>query len=106
MCAHYESVKDPKSIAEAFQVELPVGAKTDVWPGYPSVFIRKPKEADSGDEAVPTREALIGSFGMIPHWAKDAKGVRNTYNARTETCSITSMAYCTLRITKSATPTT
>jgi len=25
------------------------------------------------------------SFGLIPHWAKDAKIVRSTYNARSET---------------------
>ena len=70
---------------QAFQVEMPPAAKSDVWPGYLSVFIRKPKEADSGNEAAPHRDALIGSFGMIPHWAKDAKGVKSTYNARTET---------------------
>ena len=85
MCAHYESIEDPQRIAEAFQVTLPPGAKTDVWPGYHAVFIRQPKEADSGDDAVPHREALTGSFGMIPHWAQDAKAARRTYNARTET---------------------
>lgn len=85
MCAHYESVKDPQRIVQKFHVGLLENAKSDVWPGYFSTFIRKPSEAESGDEAVPSREAMIGSFGMIPHWAKDAKRVRNTYNARAET---------------------
>ena len=85
MCAHYESIKNPKRLAEAFQVAMPAGVRADVWPGYPSIFIRRPKEADSGDEAVPGREALAGVFGMIPHWAKDAKAARRTYNARSET---------------------
>ena len=85
MCAHYESVKDPKRIAESFKVLLPEGIRTDVWPGYLSTFIRRPKEVGTGDEAVPDREALAGVFGMIPHWAKDEKAARRTYNARTET---------------------
>lgn len=85
MCAHYESIKNPKRLAEAFQVAMPAAVREDVWPCYPSIFIRRPKEADSGDEAVPGREALAGVFGMIPHWAKDAKVARRTYNARSET---------------------
>jgi putative SOS response-associated peptidase YedK len=85
MCAHYQSIQDPKRMAEAFQVQLPEGARVDVWPGYASTFIRRPKEAETGDEAVPDREGMAGVFGMIPHWSKDAKGARHTYNARTET---------------------
>lgn len=85
MCAHYESIQNPKRLAEAFQVAMPAGVRADVWPGYPSIFIRRPKEADSGNEAVPGREALAGVFGMIPHWAKDATAARRTYNARSET---------------------
>jgi putative SOS response-associated peptidase YedK len=30
-------------------------------------------------------EALVGSFGLIPHWATDTKIARHTYNARSET---------------------
>jgi putative SOS response-associated peptidase YedK len=85
MCAHYESVANPKRLAEAFGVALPQGVKADVWPSYRSIFIRRPKEAEAGDDAVPEREALSGAFGMIAHWATDEKGARKTYNARTET---------------------
>lgn len=86
MCAHYESISDPKRIAEYFQVEMPEGAKTDVWPAYQSILIRRPKEAGSGVDAVSEREAITAEFGLIPHWAKERnKGRRNTYNARVET---------------------
>ena len=35
--------------------------------------------------SAPEREALLGSFGLVPHWATDTKIARQTYNARTET---------------------
>ena len=59
----------------------------DVWPTYKALFIRRPQEADAGDEAVPEREALAGQFGLIPHWAKDEKFGRRTFNARSETAA-------------------
>jgi putative SOS response-associated peptidase YedK len=69
-----------------FGVDLPSElARRDVWPGYMSTFIRRHENADVGDDAVPPREALVGSFGLIPHWSKDIKIARHTYNARSET---------------------
>jgi putative SOS response-associated peptidase YedK len=85
MCSNFAGVKDPRTYAEVFRATLPADVVTDVWPGYLSSFIRKPRESDSGDEAVPEREALAGAFGLIPHWAKDTKITKNTYNARSET---------------------
>lgn len=86
MCAHYESVRDPKRLQREFGVSPPEDpGKTDVWPGYESIFIRRPKEHDRASEAASDREAMLGSFGLIPHWAKDATIARHTYNARTET---------------------
>lgn len=79
-------MKDRERYSRQFGVEPPDDmGKSDVWPSYLASFIRRPKEADSGDEAVPLREAVLGSFGMIPHWAKDATIARRTYNARSET---------------------
>jgi len=49
------------------------------------VFIRRHPHVDVGDEAVPKREAVVGRFGLIPHWSKDDKISRHTYNARSET---------------------
>lgn len=86
MCAHYESIKDPKRLQRHFDVAPPADqGKTDVWPGYLSTFIRCPKEDARDDGAAPNREAMLGSFGLVPHWAKDETVARRTYNARTET---------------------
>ena len=86
MCAHYESVHHRASLKHHFGVDLPSElARQDVWPGYMSTFIRRHPNADVGDDAVPLREAMLGSFGLIPHWAKDTKMARHTYNARSET---------------------
>ncbi len=43
------------------------------------------KPANDDEKATPEREILLGSFGLIPHWAPDTKGARHTYNARSET---------------------
>ena len=86
MCAHYQAVNDPQCLQRYFDVApLIETGRADVWPGYLSVFIRRPKEGGSGDETPAQREAMLGSFGMIAHWAKDATVARHTYNARTET---------------------
>lgn len=60
-------------------------ATCTVWPTYLSTFIHRPQEADSGDEAVPEREAVAGSFGLILRRAKDTKIARQIYNVRSET---------------------
>lgn len=62
--------------------------KSDLWPGYLGGFIRRHPHADVGDEAVPQREALLGLFGLVPHWSLDAKITRHTYNARSETVAV------------------
>ena len=85
MCAHYEA-PDLNSYPEFFKASPPKGlVRTDIWPGYESAFIRRPREADAGDEAVSNREVVRGIFGLVPHWSKDLKGAKRTYNARSET---------------------
>jgi putative SOS response-associated peptidase YedK len=64
---------------------LPLGLKPSLYPGYSGPFVQKHEFGDVGDEAVPERELLVGSFGLIPHWSKDATIARRTYNARSET---------------------
>lgn len=86
MCAHYESPHDTALLRRHFGIDLPSPlARRDVWPGYPSTFIRRHPQADVGDDAVPRREARLGVFGLIPHWSQDHKIARRTYNARSET---------------------
>lgn len=86
MCSHYEGVPDHRVLKEVFRVEPPAQlGKQDLWPGYEGLLIRRPQEKDSGDEAVPDREALPALFGLVPHWATDLKICRSTFNARSET---------------------
>ena len=89
MCSHYLSVNNPQNLKTYFDVTPPpAGAKEDIWPGYLGVFVRPHPLADVGDEAIPPREALLGAFGLIAHWASDTKIARYTYNARTETVAV------------------
>lgn len=87
MCSHFDPVLNTKKLDTYFGVEpeLPLDLKNSLWPSYIGPFIRKHDFADEGDEAVPHNELLIGGFGLVPHWAKDSKIARNTFNARSET---------------------
>lgn len=88
MCAHYEAVQDQQRYRRHFEVDPPADSgRSNVWPLYLASLIRHPPEADAGDEAVPAREALLGQFGLIPHWAKDASIGKRTYNARSESAA-------------------
>ena len=86
MCSRYEA-----PLRQLLQSKFPTAAvpgawdKPEIWPGYAAPFIRRPPERDSGDEAVPELEVLVGNFGLIPGWAKDDTIGRRTYNARSET---------------------
>jgi putative SOS response-associated peptidase YedK len=87
MCSRYQSVRlddDLRHFFNAMPVGILAGLEKDVFKDYGAPFIRRPRERDSGDEAVPEREAVTGRFGLIPHYAKDDK-TRFTYNARSET---------------------
>lgn len=88
MCSHYQALKDRAKFEKEFCVTLPpYEGLHDIWPTYAALFVRRPREADVGDEAVPEREALPGVFGLIPAWAKDDKFARRTFNARSETAA-------------------
>lgn len=85
MCAHYEATTHPDRLRQVFGVNLPDQVSADVWPGHAGVFIRHPKiESENSHDSV-LREAMAGAFGLIPHWAKDTKIGKRTYNARSET---------------------
>lgn len=87
MCAHYQALRDPAAWRQNFDVNLPDGGREDVWPSYPAAFIRHPKPLPASEPApgAAVAEALIGRFGLVPHWAKDEGVGRHTYNARSET---------------------
>lgn len=91
MCARYHSVLDAARLKQYFRSRIArdiADLKQDVYPGYRAPFIRRPKEWASGDEAVPDCEVEIGVFGLLPHWAKDQKLTKSTYNARSETVAV------------------
>lgn len=89
MCSHYQAIKERERYRREFHVDPPDDlGKYDVWPGYAASFIRTPKEADAGDDAVPARESVSGQFGLIPHWATETPIARRTFNCRSETASI------------------
>jgi putative SOS response-associated peptidase YedK len=86
MCSHYQAIKERERFFRLFGTFPPdPEGKYDMWPGYTGVMVRRPREHDTGDTAVPQLEAVAGLFGLLPHWAKDAKLARNTFNARSET---------------------
>jgi putative SOS response-associated peptidase YedK len=86
MCSNYDPVISTDRLKTYFHVDAALdGLKPRLWPGYIGPFIRKHEHAEVGDEAVLFRDVMVGSFGLIPHWAKDAKIARQTYNARSET---------------------
>lgn len=88
MCAHFETVSKPERLKVSFNVDMPVGAKADVWPGYSGLFIRRPKQEPDDEAQALRREAMVGTFGLIPHWAKDTSLAKRTYNARSETVAV------------------
>ncbi|WP_366522238.1 SOS response-associated peptidase family protein [Rhodoferax sp.] len=89
MCSHYQAIKDQDRYQRYFGVQAPADpGKHDLWPGYAGGFIRQHPQGNVADEAVPEHEALIGLFGLVPHWSPDTMITRHTYNARSETVAV------------------
>ena len=93
MCSHYQMLKDRDQTAKFYRRHgIPVPPEwdnEDVWPGSPGLFIRRPPEWESGDEAVPDREVVRGRWGLIPRQTKidylPKAEKLPTFNARAET---------------------
>ncbi len=86
MCSHYQAIKERERFFRHFGVYPPDDSgKYDMWPGYTGLMVRRPRSTDAHDDAVPAIEVVPGLFGLLPHWAKDRKLARNTFNARSET---------------------
>jgi putative SOS response-associated peptidase YedK len=91
VCSHYTALKKAEQMERYFRARgIPI-PKSDMWPRYPGVFVRRPAEWESGDEAVPEREAVVGRWGLIsamtrPEKAKDAQKL-STFNARSESAA-------------------
>lgn len=92
MCSHYQTLKDAELVLKKFGApNKPAGAKYEMWPRYPGMFIRRPIEHNAGDDAVPEREAVVGRWGLISAMTKadglDKAGKLSTFNARSETAA-------------------
>lgn len=86
MCSHYQAIKERERYFKQFGVFPPAEIeRPDMWPGYRGLMVRRPGATDPHDEATSSLEILPGLFGLIPHWARDLKLARSTYNARSET---------------------
>ncbi|WP_082007547.1 SOS response-associated peptidase [Tepidimonas taiwanensis] len=78
MCAHYTPTRNDAWVRRQFGVGLPNEPHPlEAFPGYAAPIV------------LPTLDCRLARFGLIPHWAKDAKAAtqigRRTYNARSET---------------------
>ncbi len=92
MCSHYQGIKKRERLERYFRVhgiELP--PNWEQWPDKPGVFVRRPPEWESGDEAVPQREAVVGRWGLISSRTRLEGLARaqqlSTHNAKSETAS-------------------
>jgi putative SOS response-associated peptidase YedK len=89
MCAHYENIKNKSRLQTGFGVDIGAAmGKSDVWPAYEAIMVRHKVQTETADTPIPVREALVGRFGLIPHWASDTKLAKSTYNARSETVAV------------------
>jgi putative SOS response-associated peptidase YedK len=87
MCSHYQAIKERERYYRKFGVYPPPHEYIeDMWPKYQGTFIRRPPETDSGDDAVPPREAQVGRWGLVPWNTTDAARQLklSTFNARVE----------------------
>ena len=95
MGSHYTALKKQQQLEKYFRARgIPLPPKSDMWPAYAGPFVRRPPEHDSGDEAVPERETVIGRWGMIapgtpPEKLAQAEKIA-AFNARSDTAIMTS----------------
>lgn len=80
MCANYTPVSRRERLKAHFWADLEEPFPDETWPGHAAPFIRQARERE-----LHAREACVGLFGLIPHWARDLTIGRKTYNARSET---------------------
>jgi putative SOS response-associated peptidase YedK len=81
MCANYRPVTAQDRLVMYFGVDRPQGTTPpEVYPGGLAPFIVRQR-----DRVQLERDARVGLFGLLPHWAKDMAFGRRTYNARSET---------------------
>ncbi|WP_394245291.1 SOS response-associated peptidase [Halopseudomonas laoshanensis] len=84
MCSHYEP-PGKERLMDAFGSAPDEDYQLDLWPLYSGPFVRLRQDSE-GDE-LSDFTVDVGQFGLLPHWAKDRKYGRRTYNSRSETAA-------------------
>jgi putative SOS response-associated peptidase YedK len=79
MCAVYSPTTNAQWVHSSFGLVLPQAA-LDIYPGQVGPIVVRSRR--DGRLAIG-----LAQFGLIPPWAKDDKGARHTYNARSETAA-------------------
>lgn len=78
MCANYKAA-NTRQVKEFVELIGEMGDEDrEIFPGYEAPVITLDKETGE-------RRAEMGIFGLVPHWARDTKICRSTFNARSET---------------------
>ena len=80
VCGRYASSRDARDLVDAFEVEEP---PDEVLPPSWNVAPTDPVYAVLGRHGV--RSLRVLRWGLVPSWAKDAKGAARLINARSET---------------------
>ncbi|MBM3974756.1 MAG: SOS response-associated peptidase [Planctomycetes bacterium] len=82
MCSNYRAPTDmgrmQRHFAAALDLPPPPG---ETWPLDRAAVVR------AADGPGTARDATLGQFGLLPHWAKEPSFGRSTYNARSETAA-------------------
>jgi putative SOS response-associated peptidase YedK len=78
VCGRFTSSAGPETLRERFSVGLPAGYREryNVAPGQPVAVVRAGAQG---------HESSLVRWGLLPHWAKDAKIAYKLINARAET---------------------
>jgi putative SOS response-associated peptidase YedK len=78
VCGRFTSSQRREAIGERFKVAIPetYQARYNLAPGQPALIVRERDEV---------REAAMAKWGLLPHWAKDARISFKMINARAET---------------------
>jgi putative SOS response-associated peptidase YedK len=93
MCGRYASIKAPADLADEFHA---VDATEGVEPDYNvaptknivAVVERHPRDAEgTPDPDTVERSLRVVRWGLVPYWAKDAKGGGRMINARSESAA-------------------
>lgn len=74
MIHHYQSAREREPYAMRFGIAFQPGPQTEVRPGEPGIFVRRPRADHPGSLRPPSRfEAVTGRWGLIPLFSKDGE---------------------------------